>query len=105
MSYNPTNWQNLPDTTTPVIAQKLNNIEDGIKTNDNRIYNFEYLQNGEVLIGKWKDGSNYYRNVYNLGNLKNNDTTKIFFTNEDVKEYEVYVSNGQVRYKLPYVRY
>lgn len=34
MSYNPTNWQNLPATTSPVIAEKLNNMETGISEND-----------------------------------------------------------------------
>lgn len=34
MSYNPTNWQNLPNTTSPVIAPSLNNMETGISEND-----------------------------------------------------------------------
>ena len=31
MKYTKTEWQNLPDTTTPITADRLNNIENGIE--------------------------------------------------------------------------
>lgn len=37
MAYTKTNWQDLPNTTTPITASRLNNIEDGIKTNDDKL--------------------------------------------------------------------
>lgn len=30
MAYTPTNWQNLPSESTPILATSLNNIENGI---------------------------------------------------------------------------
>ena len=37
MAYTKTNWQNLPNTTTPVNATNLNHIETGIKDNETAI--------------------------------------------------------------------
>lgn len=37
MAYTKTNWQDLPDTSTPITAARLNNMEDGIKTNDDKL--------------------------------------------------------------------
>lgn len=34
MAYNKTNWQNLPSTTTPVVASNLNRIEDELELLD-----------------------------------------------------------------------
>lgn len=34
MAYNKTNWQNLPSTTTPVVASNLNKIEDELELLD-----------------------------------------------------------------------
>lgn len=33
MSYNKTTWEDLPSTNTPITAQRLNNMENGIETN------------------------------------------------------------------------
>ena len=35
--YNPTNWKNLPTKTTPLSAQNLNHLEDGVDELDDRI--------------------------------------------------------------------
>lgn len=37
MAYSKTNWQDLPNTTTPINATRLNNIETGIENNDKRL--------------------------------------------------------------------
>ena len=37
MAYTKTNWQDLPNTTTPVNASNLNNIETGVENNDKRL--------------------------------------------------------------------
>lgn len=37
MAYTKTNWQALPSTTTPINPTNLNHIEDGIKTNDDKL--------------------------------------------------------------------
>lgn len=37
MAYSKTNWQDLPNTTTPVNATNLNNMETGIEDNDKRL--------------------------------------------------------------------
>lgn len=37
MAYTKTVWENLPSTNTPLNAENLNNIEDGIETIDNRL--------------------------------------------------------------------
>lgn len=37
MAYTKTNWQDLPDTTTPINATNLNHIENGIKDNDDKL--------------------------------------------------------------------
>lgn len=51
MAYTPTNWQNLPDTTTPIIANKLNNMETGIKKSDTVIGGDEYDSTAAYEIG------------------------------------------------------
>lgn len=37
MAYTKTTWQDLPNQTTPINATNLNNIENGIKTNDDKL--------------------------------------------------------------------
>lgn len=37
MAYSKTNWENLPSTNTPITASNLNNIETGIKDNDDML--------------------------------------------------------------------
>lgn len=42
MAYNKTNWQNLPSTTTPITANNLNNMENGIEKSDKMLGGTEY---------------------------------------------------------------
>lgn len=51
MAYTPTNWQNLPNTTTPVIANNLNNMENGIEKSDKVIGGDEYDSTATYEIG------------------------------------------------------
>lgn len=37
MAYSKTTWQDLPNTSTPINATRLNNMENGIETNDTNI--------------------------------------------------------------------
>ena len=48
MAYTKTNWQDLPNTTTPVNATNLNHIETGIKDNETLINNYA---NGTTSMG------------------------------------------------------
>lgn len=96
MAYNKTNWQNLPSTTTPVVASNLNKIEDelelldqsaGIPTNSIIGYDGSTVPGGyeetdgpndysatEKVIGKWIDGKPVYRKVINTGALPDGTT-------------------------------
>lgn len=51
MAYTPTNWQNLPNTTTPITANALNNMETGIKKSDTVIGGDEYDSTATYEIG------------------------------------------------------
>lgn len=61
MAYNPTDWQNLPDTTTPITKNRLNNIETGIKTLDNDIGISDYDNTATYEIG---DYCRYNNQIY-----------------------------------------
>lgn len=61
MAYNPTDWQNLPDTTTPITKNRLNNIETGIKTLDNAIGISDYDNTATYEIG---DYCRYNNQIY-----------------------------------------
>lgn len=56
MAYERVNWENLPSTNTPVNADNLNKMDEGIANNEN------YSTN-EQKIGKWIDGKPLYRKV------------------------------------------
>ena len=51
MSYTKTNWQNLPNTSTPVVASSLNNMENGIKQNDTVLGGEAYDSTATYEIG------------------------------------------------------
>lgn len=71
MSYTKTTWVN---NSSPYIdADNLNNIENGIETNENK---FNYSTN-EIEIGKWIDDKPIYRKVYNINSLPNTTTMDI----------------------------
>lgn len=50
MAYTKTNWQDLPDTTTPINATNLNHMETGIKDNDDKLL-------GNAKAGDFKPAS------------------------------------------------
>jgi len=48
MAYVKTTWQDLPDTTTPITATRLNNIETGVENNDKRLNGTAFA--GEMIV-------------------------------------------------------
>ena len=80
-------FKNLPDTSTPLTAENLNN-------------NFEYLKSmndfstNETVIGKYIDGRPIYRKVYDCGNLPNttskNIATNLIFNNSNCIMIKIY---------------
>lgn len=94
MEYTKTVWKDLPDTSTPITASRLNNIEDGVEylfenseagieikneysNLQNSVYSCNYVNNintystNETRIGTWTDNKPLYRKVY----IENNPTT------------------------------
>ena len=53
MSYSKTTWQNLPNTTTPVNATRMNNIENGIANADGAIGVNAYSNSSTYAIGDY----------------------------------------------------
>ena len=72
MEYVKTEWKDLPDTTTPITASALNNIEDGVE------YLFEHGLGVEIN----DNYSNSTTDSYSC-NYVNNLTGKILWTNPD----------------------
>ena len=86
MAYERVNWENLPSTKTPVNADNLNKMDEGIAnidtkinakqdkltagtgieiTDENTINNINAnYSTDEQVIGKWIDGKPLYRKVY-----------------------------------------
>ena len=69
MEYTKTVWKDLPDTSTPITADRLNNIEDGVE------YLFElgvdvYSTNETKTNKVWIDGKPIYRKIIEIN--KNN---------------------------------
>lgn len=52
MAYNRTTWNDLPNTTTPITATRLNNMETGISANDNNISTDVYSSSRTYNIGE-----------------------------------------------------
>lgn len=74
MTYTKTVWKDLPDTTTPITASRLQNIEDGV----------EYLfENSEAGIEIKNEYSNLQNSVYSC-NYVNNEIKKIYSADEKV---------------------
>ena len=94
MAYQKQTWKNLPNQTTPITAERLNHMEDGIydastattvtinntySTANDEVYSCNYV-NGindystdEVFTGKyWIDGKPIYRKALVINNLPNN---------------------------------
>ena len=59
MSYTKTNWQNLPSTSTPIVANSLNNMETGIAD-----------ANGAIAVNTYSSSSTYAVGDYCIYNNK-----------------------------------
>lgn len=53
MSYTKTNWQDLPNQTTPITSTRLNNMENGIANSDGAIGINEYGSSSTYAIGDY----------------------------------------------------
>ena len=93
MAYKRVNWENLPSTKTPVNADNLNKMDEGIAnidtkinskqdkliagtgieiTDKNTINNInENYSTDEQVVGKWIDGKPLYRKVYKSSEFSN----------------------------------
>ena len=58
MSYVKTNWEDLPSTNTPINATRLNNIENGIKGNEESINNLSSSLSTVATSGSYDDLTN-----------------------------------------------
>jgi len=83
MAYNKTTWSDLPSQTTPVNATNLNNIENGIKENDDRLNGTKSMSSIVVEDINGKNMFNPFSVIANTG--VNNGV--IFSTND----YDIYV--------------
>lgn len=73
MAYNKTNWQNSPNTTSPINATNLNNIETGIENNDKRL-------NGTAPMGNVVVDSIRSKNMFDKSTLIEGDITNAYTT-------------------------
>lgn len=105
MAYVKTNWQDGVAGNTKIDANKLNNIENGIESNDESITTLSERDNysdTEQLVGKWINDSDLYRRVYSksatyssttvtLGTLDTNCrvrfATAVFYNTNNSNEY------------------
>ena len=60
MAYERVNWENLPSTNTPVNADNLNKMDEGIANADK----LSTYSTNEIRIGTWINGKPLYRKVY-----------------------------------------
>ena len=75
MAYTKTNWQALPSTTTPINPTNLNNIENGIKTNDDKLLGTKPM--GNIVVDSIRTKNMF--NQYNLNRgyfIPTNDTSE-----------------------------
>ena len=88
MAYERVNWENLPSTKTPVNADNLNKMDEGINskqdkltagtgieiTGENIINNLNAnYSTDEQIIGKWIDGKPLYRKTILYNGSMSND--------------------------------
>lgn len=94
MNYTKTVWKDLPDTSTPITADRLNNIEDGVEylfeneskqgineysesTNDSYSCNYvngvNTYSTDEIRVGTWMNKP-LYRKVYSFSALSGNNS-------------------------------
>lgn len=69
MAYTKTTWQDLPNTTTPITATRLNNIENGIKENDDKLLGDKVM--GDVVVNSVKTKNLFDKNTLVQGDISN----------------------------------
>lgn len=78
MAYTKTNWQDLPNTTTPITATRLNNMESGIENNDKRL-------NGTIPAGEMIVDSIRSKNMFNKNSMVYSDRGFLPFDTSSTK--------------------
>jgi hypothetical protein len=76
-------WKDFPNTDTPITAEALDHIEDGIYQNSIEIDDLKDNLPTEIVTGQikptneWVDGKRVYVKRFNVGPLKNNDVSVV----------------------------
>ena len=74
MSYEKQTWYDDPSGGTPLTADKMNHIEDGIEENSNNWDSISHYSTTETSTGKtWIDGKAIYRKVIQFGAMSGNN--------------------------------
>lgn len=69
MAYTKTTWQDLPNTTTPINAIRLNNIENGIKENDDKLLGNKVM--GNIVVNSIETKNLFNKNTIVEGDIIN----------------------------------
>lgn len=115
MSYTKTNWVN---NSSPYInATNLNNIENGIKTNETSINTLSTTvdsllpkisySNTEQVVGTWTDNKPVYRKVIYIASLPNATTSTIALNISNLKDIvsiNGVATNGTIYFMIPSYR-
>lgn len=128
MTYTKTVWKDLPDTTTPITASRLNNIEDGVEylfenseagieikneysNLQNSVYSCNYINiiNGystnEIQIGVDEENKPIYKKTYITNENTGSSTVDISALNaKEIKDYNsiCYRKGPNNDYERPY---
>ena len=109
MAYSKTTWQDLPNQTTPINATNLNNIENGIKENDDKLSGTKSIDN--TLYANDFKCKNLFNSSIEQGAVTgsgfdtNNERirTSNFIKVESGKTYIVsYTSSSTLNYNISY---
>ena len=86
MGYSKQTWQDLPDTTTPVTASRLNHIEDGIEANDVNGIVVNATEPSTDRRKVWvQKGKNLFDGILRQGNHVNTTTTNRLCNSNPIK--------------------
>lgn len=81
MAYERVNWENLPSTNTPVNADNLNKMDEGIANAveqiENAVEQIENYSTNETKVGSWIDNKPIYKKTIIIRNkaFSNGDNT------------------------------
>lgn len=90
MAYQKQNWKNLPDQSTPITADRLNHMEDGIED----AYNF----GGETFNEYSESKTGSYSCEYINKNLNNSDS----YSTSETKTNQIWI-DGKPLYRRTYI--